>query len=433
MRIFVLFSLLGCLLFIGCGEKSSDNITLPLSDADVEQLLKEAVDVDSLEERGDLRCQVNESEPYSGWAKKLYESGQVRVLFQFKDGKFDGPYNAWHENGQKSVEATFKDGEPVGLMTQWYENGQKKEESIYKNGKEDGLRTQWHENGQKEDETTFKDGKEDGLRTQWHENGQKWLEKTFEDGVWLGGSEKYWNSKGEEVKTRKEAQGLESTGENPMAPNQTGEPSADTAKPTPAESPSEEPSETPKSLSDVDVERLIKEAIDIELTDERAGEDGVLDGLTYLPNESEPYSGWIKQMSESGQVWLLAQNKSGKQHGLTISLHKNGQRSGEGMFKNDKKDGLWTRWYENGQKEREGTYKDDKQDGLHTEWHENGQKRSERNYKGGRSHGFYALWHESGQKCLEGTWEHGKKLSVKYWNRKGEEVETSQEALHRGG
>ena len=79
------------------------------------------------------------------------------------------------------------------------------------------------------------------------------------------------------------------------------------------------------------------------------------------------------------------------------------------MFKNDKKDGLWTRWYENGQKEREGTYKDGKQDGLHTEWH------------------------ESGQKCLEGTWEHGKKLSVKYWNRKGEEVETSQEALHRGG
>ena len=57
-----------------------------------------------------------------------------------------------------------------------------------------------------------------------------------------------------------------------------------------------------------------------------------------------------------------------------------------------------------------------------TEWHENGQKRSERNYKGGRSHGFYALWHESGQKWLEGTWEHGKKLSVKYWNRKGEEA-----------
>jgi len=45
------------------------------------------------------------------------------------------------------------------------------------------------------------------------------------------------------------------------AGNQKEEPSADTAKPPPAESPSEETSETPKSLSDVDVERLLKEAL----------------------------------------------------------------------------------------------------------------------------------------------------------------------------
>jgi len=73
MRIFVLLPLLSCLLFISCSEESSDSITLPLSDADVKKLLKEAVDVDSLEERGDLRCQVNQPEPYSGWAKKMHD------------------------------------------------------------------------------------------------------------------------------------------------------------------------------------------------------------------------------------------------------------------------------------------------------------------------------------------------------------------------
>ena len=383
-----LLPLLSCLLFIGCGEKSSDNITLPLNDADVEQLLKEAVDVDSLEERGDLRCQVNESEPYSGWAKKLHESGQVRVLFQFKDGKFDGPYNAWHENGQKSVEATFKDGEPVGLMTQWYENGQKKEESIYKNGKEDGLRTQWYENGQKEDETTFKNGKEDGLRTKWHENGQKWLEKTFEDGFWLGGSEKYWNSKGEEVETRKEAQGPDSTGENPSAPNQTEEPSADTAKPPPAETPvAESPSESPTPpsedakpsadspkplISDADVERLVKEAVEMESLEKR-------DYLLYPSNESEPFSGWAKVMYDSGQVESLIEFRDGRK------VH---HRS----------------WQENGQKKHANTWKDGEQDGLQTSWHENGQKWTEQTYKDGR-------W-----------------ISAKYWNSKGEEVETFDES-----
>ena len=85
----------------------------------------------------------------------MFDSGQVGALFQFKDGKEDGPYTAWYENGKKSVEATYKDG------------------------------------------------KEDGLETMWHENGQKMGERTYTDGELI--SVKYWNSKGEEVKTREEA------------------------------------------------------------------------------------------------------------------------------------------------------------------------------------------------------------------------------------
>ena len=52
----------------------------------------------------------------------------------------------------------------------------------------------------------------------------------------------------------------------------------------------------------------------------------------------------------------------------------------------------------------EQTYKDGKQDGLATEWHENGQKREEETYKD------------------------GERVSVKYWNSKGEEVETYSES-----
>ncbi len=124
-----------------------------LSDADVEGFLKEAVGEESLQYRDGLFYQNNE--PYSGWAKGMYDSGQPKGLGQFKDGKQDGLEMRWHENGQKSYEATYKDGEL------------------------DGLRTRWHENGQKKSETTFKDGKEL--------------------------SAKYWNRKGEEVETEEEA------------------------------------------------------------------------------------------------------------------------------------------------------------------------------------------------------------------------------------
>ena len=125
-----------------------------LSDADVEGFLKEAVGEESLQYRDGLFYQNNE--PYSGWAKGMYDSGQPKGLGQFKDGKQDGLEMRWHENGQKSYEATYKDGEL------------------------DGLRTRWHENGQKKSETTFKDGKEL--------------------------SAKYWNRKGEEVETREEVE-----------------------------------------------------------------------------------------------------------------------------------------------------------------------------------------------------------------------------------
>ena len=132
----------------------------------------------------------------------------------------------------------------------------------------------------------------------------------------------------------------------------TGEPSADAVKPSPAEppvaeSPSEESSDNPLSLSEADVERLLKEAVDVyESLEER-------DDLIYQDNK--PYSGWIKVMYDSGEVERLAQAKDGKPDGP------------------------------------------------------------------------YTLWHENGQKRTEGIWKDGERLSGKYWNSKGEEVETEEE------
>ena len=200
-----------------------------LSDADVERLLKEAVDmesVDLLEQRYGLSYKVGETEPYSGWASRRYISGPVVGLFRYKDGKLelvlgwhkngqksveekfrdgkrDGLSTSWHENGQKRTEGTYKDGTEDGLHTEWHENGQKKIQANHEDGERNGLWTQWHENGQKRGEGTFKDGKLDGLRTTRHENGQKALQDNYKDGELV--SRKLWNSKGEEVETWEEA------------------------------------------------------------------------------------------------------------------------------------------------------------------------------------------------------------------------------------
>ena len=60
--------------------------------------------------------------------------------------------------------------------------------------------------------------------------------------------------------------------------------------------------------------------------------------------------------------------------------------------------------------------------------HENGKKKAEGAYKDGKPDGLATGWHENGQKMVEGTYKDGELVSPKYWNSKGEEVETEEEA-----
>ena len=150
MKVLYLLPLFAALLVAGCGEKSSPEgsesasekptaepsadatqetekpLTLPLSDADVERLLEAAVDLDSLNERDGLLYQVSKSEPFSGWAKEMYDSGQAKGLARFNDGKLEGPYTTWRENGQKKGEGAFEEGKAVS-MKHWNSKGEEVE------------------------------------------------------------------------------------------------------------------------------------------------------------------------------------------------------------------------------------------------------------------------------------------------------------------
>ena len=125
--------------------------------------------------------------------------------------------------------------------------------------------------------------------------------------------------------------------------------------------------------SDPDVRQHLKEAIQYGALQQR-------DGLVYQGDGSGSYSGWVKEMYDSGQV-----------KGLMI-------------YKDGVPNGAFTWWHENGRTKSEGTFSDGQVDGLYTEWHENGQQRSQRTYRDGR------------------------RVSAKYWNSRGVEVETLGEA-----
>ena len=75
--------------------------------------------------------------------------------------------------------------------------------------------------------------------------------------------------------------------------------------------------------------------------------------------------------------------------------------------------------------------KDGKKDGLVTSWLENGQKSMEGHWKEDKWHGLWVVWHENGQKWFEEIYKDGKMVegSAKYWNSKGEPVDSKEEAL----
>ena len=64
-------------------------------------------------------------------------------------------------------------------------------------------------------------------------------------------------------------------------------------------------------------------------------------------------------------------------------------------------------------------------------WHKNGEKSSESTYRDGKRDGLYAQWHYNGQNFLENKYKDGEEVedSRKWWNRKGEPVDSEVEAL----
>ena len=240
-----------------------------------------------------------------------------------------------------------------------------------------------YKNGRKDGESHFKDGKINGSVRQWYENGQKKRESNYKDGK-VDGLEVMWH-------------------ENEQ----------------------------------MCFKRLFK--------------SGKPDGL---------FISWY----DNGQKNSEQTFKDGKPYGLHLTWHENGKKAAEANFKDGLKNGLAIGWYDNGQKESEINFKDGELisakywnskgvEGVNTNeleqresiyylkgsntpytgkvflFHESyGHKLGEGNYKDGKPDGLTIIWHDNGQKRAELNFKDGKKISKKWWNSKGEPVDSQKEA-----
>ena len=62
-------------------------------------------------------------------------------------------------------------------------------------------------------------------------------------------------------------------------------------------------------------------------------------------------------------------------------------------------------------------------------FHKNGHLATQSYYKDGKLDGTYNKWHENGQKLAEANFKDGEPISQKWWDSKGEPVNTYEEAI----
>jgi hypothetical protein len=138
----------------------------------------------------------------------------------------------------------------------------------------------------------------------------------------------------------------------------------------------------------------------------------VRDGLFYLLNQQEPYSGEnICVYKSNGQYYIQGVIKKGLRYGKQTKWYENGQIGEEGNFIDGKEDGKWTYWYENGQIMMEASGINGKEDGKWTMWYENGQIMMEGNFIDGKEDGKQTVWDENGQIEGEAIYKNGECIS----------------------
>ena len=151
----LLAAMLVALLMAGCGGPDLDDKET------LDKIIAEAIDGNTLQGRGKegevLAYAPNQQTPYTGWAKEMYDNGQVRELSQYKDGKADGLGIEWYEIGQKEWEHTNKDGKLVTAVA-WKPNGEKCPVTNVVNG--NGVWVRYSPVGTEWIRFTFKDGEQ---------------------------------------------------------------------------------------------------------------------------------------------------------------------------------------------------------------------------------------------------------------------------------
>ena len=96
------------------------------------------VDISKKQVRNGIVYVVNSDTPFTGTMVGKYPNGQIKVMEEFKDGKYQGEQFYYYENEQKEEKIFYVNGFPEGEYIKYYPNGNIAYTGKYINGLKDG-------------------------------------------------------------------------------------------------------------------------------------------------------------------------------------------------------------------------------------------------------------------------------------------------------
>ena len=124
-----------------------------------------------------------------------YESGEVRSISPYKNGKMHGTRYVYYKDGTVELKIPYKNDKPHGTAYFYYKDGTVERKTPYKNGKMHETQYVYYKDGTVKRKTPYKNGKIQGTEYRYYENGTVEWKTPYKNGK-IQGTEYRYNEDG---------------------------------------------------------------------------------------------------------------------------------------------------------------------------------------------------------------------------------------------
>lgn len=174
-------------LFNSCGDKTNEEVSIhSIFTIDTEFIPNDTIHANTGNLKLDNGNYYLDSTLYSGFIRSDYETGNIKSVAPYLNGKLFGASVTYYPDGKIRDVRNYKDNKSNGRHYGYWENGNAKFDFIYLNDKREGINKQWYKSGQPYAFLNFKNDEEDGLQQAWRVNGKLYINYEVKDDIRYG-------------------------------------------------------------------------------------------------------------------------------------------------------------------------------------------------------------------------------------------------------